>query len=276
MSKKFKGMEHQIFVLCGEGLELVNNGGSIVLSETYFDNSGEVNGQPGLVKYVTSKSREGKELGKRFRFDLSFRRLLTRDTDKDFNGLSQYKWLKNYPQCEGSPNGEYVEIDGNFVQRGVLFREMNDAKDAEIALQADEERVNAQATALGLDEETLQEVGAILGHYGAPDKLMRLRVVEYAGKKPKNFNEILSAGDRTIRSLVRRALSDGIFRMKGTVIYWGDTVVGADEDKAVAMLLSDLSMQNALREKFGIPIAEEAKKPRGNPNFKKQKLENSL
>ena len=274
---KFNGINHSWFVLCKGGLDVVNNGGSIVLSEGYVDNDGSVTGQKGkYVKYVTSKDDKGKESAKRFRFDLSFRRLMTRETDKDYNGVTQYTWLKNYPQCEGSPNGDYVMGDnGEYQQVGVLFREMNDARDAAVALEADELRIRAQATALELDDQTLSEVGAILGHYGTPDKIMKLRVVEYAGKRPKQFEDILNSGDRSTRAIVRKALSQGLFKQKGTIIYWGDTVVGSDENSAVATLLRDESMLSALKEKLGIPSDTQSSTPppkkRGNPNFRKQK-----
>lgn len=284
MSKKFKGMEHQMFVLCDDGLHIINNGGSIVLSESYYDASGNVTGKQELVKYVTAKSRDGRDVGKRFRFDESFRRVLTRESDKDFNGVKQYDWLKNHPQCEGSPNGDYKEVDGEYVQIGVWFRELDSAKDAEVALEADEQRITAQASALELDAETLQEVGSILGHFGNPDKLMRLRVVEYAGKKPKHFNEILAANDRMYRSLVKRGLNEGILKQKGSVIYWHETIVGSDEESAVATLIRDKAIYNALSEKLKPKSVEKeskssdepVKKQRGNPNFKKQKLDDPV
>jgi len=275
MSRKFKGLNNQWFVLCNDGLEIVNNGGSLVLMDGYVDLLGLVNkNQRGTyVRYVVSQDSKGKPVGKRFRFDESFRRLMTRDTDADFNGVSQYDWLKNYPNCEGSPYGEYIENEnGESVQMGVWFRELNDAKDAEQALQADEARINAQAEALGLDETTLSEVGAILGHFGEPDKLMRLRVVEYAGKKPRQFTQILKSGDRGVRATVRRALNEGVFSQKGSLIYWGSTVMGGDEDAVVAAIVNDPEMYNGIREKLGLDIvAPEVKKPRGNPNFKNQK-----
>jgi hypothetical protein len=276
MSKKFRGLNNQWFVLCNEGLDIINNGGSIALMTGYTDYDGVITGEKGkFVQYVTGKNAQGKEIPKRFRFDESFRRLMTRETDKDFNGISQYDFLKNYPACEKSPYGEYRDNgDGTMTQLGVWFRELNDSKDAEEALKADEARINAQAEALGLDEGMLLEVAAILGHFGEPDKLMRLRVVDYAGKKPRHFNEILKSGDRGVRATVRRALNEGLFEQKGSLIYWSSTVVGSDENSAVGQLLQDVTMLNAVREKLGLDIiAPEQKKARGNPNFKKQKTE---
>jgi hypothetical protein len=276
MSKRFKTGNTQWFVLCDDGLEIVNNGGSLCLMTSYSDRLGIVNpNDPGQnVMYVVSRDGKNNPVGKRFRFDESFRRLMTRETDKDFNGISQYNWLKNYPNCEGSPYGEYVEnADGTVTQLAVWFRELNDAKDAETALQADEVRIRAQAEALELDNDTLAEVGALIGQYGDPDKLMRLKVVEFAGKKPSQFEKMLKSGDRGVRATVRRALADGVLKTKGSVIYWDETLIGADEDAAVAAFIREPDMYNAVREKLGLTITvpSEPKKPRGNPNFRKQK-----
>ncbi len=264
--QKFKGFNNSHFVLCGEGLERVNRGGSYTLMEGYIDDKGNY-----VTYYVGTKDKKGAPVGKRFRFDLSLRRLLVRDSDKDFNGLKLFDFLKNYPACEGSPYGEYVKDKetGKTVQVGIMFREMNNAKDAEVALEADELRIKAQSEVLSLDDQTLEEVAAILGHYGSVDKTMRLKVLEYAGKRPAEYFELMKSGDRTIRATVRKAIDAGIFTRKGSVIYWESTPVGADEDGAIAALLRDPSMLNALQEKLGYNPTP-VKKPVGNPNLRKK------
>lgn len=264
--QKFKGFNHAHFVLCGEGLEKVNRGGSITLMEGYVDNAGNY-----ITYFVGSKDRKGAPVGKRFRFDLSLRRLLVRDTDKDFHGLKLFDFLKNYPACEGSPYGEYIldKDTGKTVQLGVMFRELNTAKDAEVALEADKLRIKAQAEVLALDEETLEEVAAILGHYGAVDEVMRLKVLEFAGKRPSDYFEMMKSGDRKIRAIVRKALDKGIFTKKGSIIMFENTVVGSDEDQAIGTLVRDGQMLNALEEKLGYAKTE-VKRPAGNPNLRKK------
>lgn len=269
---KFKGFNHSHFVICGEGLEIVNRGGSHTLMEGYIDHDG-VFGKPGeyVTYYIGTKDKKGNPVGKRFRFDLSLRRLLVRDSDQDFNGIKLFDFLKNYPGCEGSPYGEYVVKDGVQVQEGILFREMNTAKDAAVALEADKFRVKAQAEVIALDDQTLEEVAAILGHYGEVDEIMRLKVLEFAGKRPNEYFDLMQSGDRSVRATVRKALDQGIFVKKGSMIMWDNTIIGADEDSAMGMLIKEPSMLKALQDKMSlIPI--QVKKPRGNPNLNKSKV----
>lgn len=275
MKQNFKLPEVTYFVLCGEGLDTVNRGGIVGLAKGYVDHQGALlkgtlRGK--YVEYATSIDDRGREKAKYFRFDESLRRLMTREYDTDVKGLSQYEFLKNYPTCEGSPYGDYIEEEGVMVQRGVQFREMNDAKDAEVALEADELRINAQAEALGLDEQTLSEVAANIGLFGKPDKMMRLKVVEYAGKRPADFNKIMEQEDRAVRAIVRRAVNERVFNTKGSVIYFDQTLIGADENSAIATLLKEPDMLKALQEKLGLPteISTPKRKP-GNPAFSKKK-----
>lgn len=277
MKDNFKIPSTTYFVLCGEGLDVVNRGGIVNLAKGYVDHEGHLargKFKGKYVEYATSIDPQGREKGKYFRFDESLRRLMTREFDADVKGIAQYEFLKNYPTCEGSPYGDYVEIDGVMEQRGVQFREMNDAKDAEVALEADELRITAQAEALGLDDETLTEVAANIGLFGKPDKIMRLRVVEWAGKQPANFNKLMEQGDRAVRAVIRRALNDRIFTEKGKLIYFENTLIGADQDAAVSTLMKDPVMLKTLQEKLGLPTEVKTEpRRRGNPNFSKKKEE---
>lgn len=273
MRQKFKGFTHSHFVLCGDALRVVNNNGSYTLPEGYFDYAGALGDKGKYIKYVDARNIKGQDIGKRFRFDLSLRRLMARESDKDFYGVKLFDYLKNHPFCEGSPNGDYYEDAGKQVQAGVVFREMNTERDAAVALEADEYRIKAQGDVLALDEQTLEEVAAILGHYGAPDKVMRLKVLEFAGKRPDEYFELMNSGDRSVRAIVRKAIDSQIFNKRGSVIIWDGTPVGGDEDDAISTLMKDPDMLKALQEKLGLKTPIEVKKARGNPNFGKKKVE---
>jgi hypothetical protein len=259
MNKKYQSVDHKMFVVTGEFLDIVNRGGSIALTLGYTDHEGLVGNTKGAyVEYVISKDgKTGRERAKRFRFDSSLRRLLTRDTDRDINGILQYKYLKNHPSCEGSPYGTYKT---NGEQGGIMFREMNSAADAKVALDADQLRIGAQASALSLDNQTLEEVANIIGHYGAVDHIMKLRVVEFAGKRPVEYNELLESGDRNLRAIVRKALAEGVFTKKGELVMWESTIVGNNEDAAIAKIAGDSEMLSALKEKMNLKIDVKKKK----------------
>ena len=80
----------------------------------------------------------------------------------------------------------------------------------------------------------------------------------------------MNSGDRALRALVRRAIAEGVFTTKGSMIFWESTTVGADEDAAIARLMSDPIMVSGLKQKLGL-YTEPVEKPkqRGNPNWRK-------
>src|SRR5689334_3892065 len=138
MQQKFKLPEQTHFILFGEALDKINRGGSHAMSLGYVDNANALGRGVGVyVEYITSKDQRGNPKAKRFKWDESFRKIMTRPSDRDITGLSQFEYLKNSPECEGSPNGFYQKIDGQLVQLGVVYREFNPEKDAENALEAD-------------------------------------------------------------------------------------------------------------------------------------------
>ena len=121
-NNKFKGFEHTYFVLVGKARDAAMKGGSITLSRGYHDHLGVVQPEKGkFVEYVTARNDKGQDVPKRFKLNESLARLMTRATDRDFYGVTQYDWLKNYPDCEGSPYGTYVIDENGFrVQTGCL------------------------------------------------------------------------------------------------------------------------------------------------------------
>lgn len=263
-SKKFKPVDHSQFVVTGPFVDVIFKGGSYAMSVGYVDHAGVISDstqqskQKGrYVEYVIAKDDKGRDKAKRFRFDQSLGRLLTRPSDTDIYGKSQYEFLKNHPECEGSPNGTY-EDDGNGgkIQVGVSFRELNTAKDAAIALRADRLRNQAETSALSLDEQTLEEIANIIGYYGEVDDQMLLKVVEFARKKPGEYLELLKSDDRGVRAIIRKSIVEGIFRQHGPLIKWNDLTVGNDEDDAVATLRKDKQMLSALREKLGLDAVD--------------------
>lgn len=267
--KKYKLPEQTQFVPTGKFVETIFQGGSYSLSLGYTDHAGVIkdkdypNGQRGrYVEYVQAKEANGRDKAKRFKFDQSLGRIMTRPSDTDIYGRSQYEFLKNHPECEGSPNGIYEEAG----QVGVSFRELNTAKDAAIAVQSDRLRNKAEATAFNLDDQTLEEVANIIGYFGEVDDMMLLKVVEFARKQPGEFDNLIKSEDRGVRAVIRKALAEGLFKQFGKdgLIKWETTVIGNDENDAVATLRKDKAMLVALQEKLGIDAAEvksKAKKP---------------
>jgi hypothetical protein len=260
--EKFTLPEQKKFILFGEALAFVNRGGTQAISIGYVDNTGVFGDAGTYVEYISAKdSKTGKLIAKRYRFDQSLGRLQTRETDRDITGKSQYLFLKNHPSCEGSPNGTYrPDANGQKKQVGAIFREYDPDQDAKTALEADKLRVSAQATAMNLDDETLEEIANILGHYVPVNDAMRVRVIEFAGKRSDQFNDLMKAGDRSLRALVRKALSVGEFTKKGSLIMWSDTLMGSEDD-AILILSKDQGMIDSLKSKLKLLVDVKAEKP---------------
>lgn len=260
------------FVLVGEGLAKVGSGGSHSFRGYTDHANAHGRGSGAYIQYVTSKNEQGRDVGKFFTFDESRRRFQVRETEQDVNQISQYDFLRFAPDCEGSPNGSYVSIDGVEVQSGIMYRELNTAKDATAALEAESRRAEAQSSVLKLDPQTLLELGAFIGAFGEADNVMKLKVLDWAGKRPVDYFNLLNAGDRALRALVRKSLADGIFVKKGEIIYWADTMIGASEDLAITTLAQNPQMFNALSGKVELgtdaKIPQTKKRPGRKPGTK--------
>lgn len=250
MAKQFNTSKFFNFVLVDR--DLAAKGGEVAFN-AYTDSEGAYTGEKGRAAlYVTSKDAQGRDKGKYFNLSQQHYNFSVREGEKDIYGRSQFDFLANYPGCAGSPNGTYIGEGEDRVQIGVLFKLMDTAGDAEIALETAERKTKAEASALEVDEETLQDLAAHIGVFGAPDKLMRHQVYQWAGKRPLDYFEVLNSGDRAIRAIVRKALQQNIFTKKGDVIQWSGTLIGSNEDDAVSKLMREKDVLEALQKKMGL------------------------
>jgi hypothetical protein len=266
---------------------MIANGGSFSW-RTYTDINGAF-GNPGSEVFYNdgTKDKAGRPTGKPFTISQTHYKLQAKDGQKDYSGIALYAYFINAPFCEGSPNGNYTNaIDGEpispqdtthreanikkiatgeWVQHNVKFRLLETELDAQVALEAGMKRTEAQMSAGQIDEETLAEIAALIGAFGKPDKLMRLKVYEFAGKRPLDYFNYLNSGDRGIRAIIRKGINDKILRKVGSIIYWEDSVLGNDENAAVSALLGDRSKLDGLQEKVKLTAT---KKPSGRPKSK--------
>jgi hypothetical protein len=265
MKKPFNTSKYHHFVLLPEVLykqeisgpnagKMVPGIGSVSFRD-YTDRTGALNRGTGVaVQYVVSKDDRGRDKGKFFTLSQSHNAFMVNETDSDLYGTKMFDFIANHPWCEGSPNGKYFENEnGDKVQIDVKFRLMNSEADAEVALAATLNRSKAQLSASEIDEQTLSEVAAIgIGAHGKPDKMMRHKVVEWAGKRPNDYFTVLESGDRRLRAIVRKGVADGVLTIKDPLIYWNSTLLGADEDATISYLLSNPDMLSALEEKVDL------------------------
>lgn len=248
---------------------------------TYTDRVG-IFGSPGVeVLYNDgTKDRNGRATGKNFAVDQSHYNLQAREGQKDVDGKPMFKFFMYAPFCEGSPNGDYTYGEGGevpmeqlqdrdanirriktgeIIQHGVKIKLMDSDLDAQIALEAGMKRADAERSAGEIDEETLLEIAALIGEFGEPDNTMRYKVFSFASKRPYDYFAHFNAGDRGLRALIRKALDKGVLKTKGELIYWENTLIGNDENGAVATLNSTPQMLAGIKEKVPVPVYEKKK-----------------
>lgn len=233
----------------------------------YTDKAGVFGNSGAAVQYVISKDKFGRDQGKFFTLGQAQNAFQVRLTDTDVHNKSMYDFIANHPWCEGSRNGDYVtDENGDKVQINVKFKLMDSAADAKVALDATVNRAKAQLSAGEIDDQTLLEVAAIgISYHGLPDEVMRHKVVEWAGKRPNDYFEVLNSGERFIKAVIRKAISDGTFSIKGELIYWNNLLIGVNEDAALAYLMSNADQLEALKEKVNL------KAPEPKPKLAKKK-----
>lgn len=159
--------------------------------------------------------------------------------EKDKENKSAYEFLKNSPACMGSGNGSYI----NGAQTGYFYKEIDNAKEAKEAVDTRRESIEAQSKALGLEVQLLTDIAAIIGVFDDSEEIKRHRVLDFASNEPKKFLGILKDNSLKIKSLIKKGISSGVLKLNGRVVEWNGTVIGSDEDEAVARLLKEEKMR---------------------------------
>jgi hypothetical protein len=244
---------------------------------SYTDVNG-VFGVPGNEVIYDDGSKDkfsGRPLGKAFTINQQHYKLQAREGQRDVQGKALKDYFMNAPFCYGSPNGTYTDseghrllpddikdrrknierlIAGEIKQLNVKIKQLESEMDAEFALEAGANRAKAQLSVFEIDEETLTQIGALIGEFGLSEKMLRHRVYEFAGKRPTDYFKHLNTGDRPVRALVKKGLTDNILTQKGSIIFWKETVLGNDENAAVATLMGDAKMLDALSQQVDFKL----------------------
>lgn len=202
----------------------------------------------GNLKSIVNSRNNGNVIKRQFNFSHKDRTMKIPINQKDIDGNSVVEFLRNHPECEGSPNGDYFDSPEGVKQRGVYFKELNDGKDAKVAMEARTLATKAQSLVLELDAVDLEEVGFMYGLSSDDIDVLRFKLFEVARQEPQDFLDIVDSKDRKIRALIRKGLRSNTLSKKGKMISWEDTVLGADEDDAVSNLMKDKKLAEAVEK----------------------------
>lgn len=193
----------------------------------------------------------------RFKFDQAHRTIRVHKNDKsiipsiesyyDENGELQERkifiksvdFLRKHPACKGSPNGDGGD--------GWEFSELKEHDDAVTAVDAKKNQLKALNAAMNLDTKDLKEMAALYGMFDPDDAKQKHFLLEKAGANPSEFLEFFESPERSAKALLKKAISLGIVKTKGTLHVWEKETLGADEDLAIAKLIADKDYAEGLR-----------------------------
>lgn len=199
-------------------------------------------GMPAMI--IDKFDKNGEPQPRMFRFNKAHRTMRIPINQKGRDGKNVVEFLRNHPECKGSPNGKYQ--DGKQIESTIFFKEIKTDEEATVAVKAKEIKLKAETLAINLEDQDLIDAGAMIGVIGKSPAVTKHKVMEYAGNTPMEFLTLMNRSDVKAKSLIRRGLSSSVLTKNGNIIKWEDTILGTDEDKAAASLLNDKTLFEAL------------------------------
>lgn len=206
--------------------------------------------------YVTGFDKFGQPLYKEWVFDNDSRRQVrVHMEEKDKTGQLAVDFLRNSPECLNSPSGRYAQgDDGKNTQYLVYFKEVNESKDAEIALSSRKISIDAQRKALELKGAELEEMASFVNVFSKDEEILTLKVLDFANNRSQDFLKLHDDPSRKVKALINKGLHSGVLTKDGLMIKWEGKTVGADFDEAVSNLVKDEKLKKAIElnlSKFG-------------------------
>lgn len=206
---------------------------------TYNNEKGQTTG------FIEGKDKDGMPIYRRWKFDKDVRKISVHKEKTDIDGKTKaVDFLRNSPNCKGSPNGTYT-TDGD--QLDVFFEEVNETKAATIGVEFETMRLKAQNAALAVKGQDFIDLCALIGVFNKEEMVMRFALLDYAKNKPTSFMEIYEDPVRQLKSLIRRAVKTNVFTKEGKMLMWENKLIGTDEEDAVATLRKDENLLKAIK-----------------------------
>lgn len=204
------------------------------------------------VGYVIGYDAKGQPIYKKWRFNLdSMRQVRVGPEEQDKTGMKAVDFLRNSPECFGSPSGSIGE-DGK--QIGFYFKEVKDGEDAANALNVRKISIDAQNAVLELKGEKLKDFCALIPIFSKDESILAMKALDYASNYPTKTLEMLKDPARDVKALVEKAIDSGVFNVDGKQIKWETKLIGADKEDAIVTLLKDEKLRKAVQlnlDKFG-------------------------
>lgn len=214
---------------------------------TYTDNVGALGTAGKVVMISYQLDRNNRPIPYQFGFSMRDRNIRVEEGRSDANDVNVAEFLRNHPECKGSPNGAYIRHDdGTMEQVNIYFKEVNEESDARKLLDANEYRRNAENIAAGLSLEEVFEINSLFGIRKTTELMARHALLDIAGNKPQIFMEAYENPQRRSLAAVKMGIERKVLKQSGTVVVWNKTTLGVDEIDAATNLQRDVKMLEAL------------------------------
>lgn len=244
MEDKFNPDDYIYFALLGERSKVSSYG---------FTGYTDVNGD---YKFISKgKDKDGNDIPKKYKFNAKFRKI--RIPNRPGRYQEEIDFLRNHPECVGSPNGRYrKDGEGGQVQLGVYFKEINDDKDATQAIDASKLRIKAMNIALEMQDDpvNLNSMCTVLGLNSKTSNTKFFNLLEFAENNPILFMEAYEAPDREVRALFMRGKAEKVVERKSAVWMLRDNQLGVDDEECVTTLLKNEGLVRMLKRMLGMEI----------------------
>lgn len=219
-------------------------------SNASYSFTGYTDPDTGEIKaiYKGRKDAHGKDVPHRFKFDRAHRSMRVNKNERDIYGNNIVEFLRNYPECAESSHGSYAGEGKQRKQTNIWFQEINERKDADIAIEAKSAKIKAENVALYLEGDDLKAMAILFGEHRSDEGLQKHRVLEAAGADPEGFMKFYTAPDRHAKVLLTRAMNAKLVKQKGTLYLWEGVTVGTNYESAIAKLMDDAVLANAIEE----------------------------
>jgi len=221
----------------------VNQYATFVALDPIIKNSvsafGSFRDDDGNLRYISYiKDRDTKEdVPYKFKFNRDKRFFTVPVNKTDQNGENVVQFLRDHPLNATSPNAV-----GN-----PWFKELDNARDANVAIDSFKVRNEAENKAFGLKGAELLEVASSLGFSGDSDEIIFHKVLQFASKNPSEFLDSVADPNRGARAIFEDATKKKVITKHGFRIVYQDIHLGNSKDLAIAKIAEDKELQEVLK-----------------------------
>jgi hypothetical protein len=150
-----------------------------------------------------------------------------------------YEYLKNHPNCQNSKSAR--------EDSPVIFKELDEVKDAKEHTSRIKRRADAMNKALALKPAEYDDIAPLIGVFSDDPDVKQRAILMFADQDPEGFFRFVEDNAAPVRALIRKAVQMNKLKKLGESIFWDKETIGGNEDQAVSYLLANKDKHDALK-----------------------------